>query len=373
MKKILVFLSLFLLFSMTLPVFAADIEMATSVRYDWFSADNHDTGTQFLMPVRVNWNKGDFDLSLVTAYVSTDYNQKGGNSYSLTGFIDTQAKFGYHIIDRLPFDLLLGLDINIPTGQTELTNDEVPLTLYDDLYTITSFGEGWNFNPTLVIVKNWQRFSAGIGIGYALRGEYDFSDTLQKYDPGNKLTLSAEANYDLTPEWLGRLFVMHSTYGKDQIAGNDYFQEGDFTLLGLSLQYQQEVWDTAFTVKAVTRGKARLQQWTGNLYTENEKSIGDEFLVDVLYRRRFEKMTLRTLLQLKFSNENDYPETSVIYAGAKRKASLSIGLSRPLSATVNGEINLKGFYLDKESVSGFPVEDRTYTGASIMVGISAKF
>jgi len=373
MKKIIVVLSLILFSSMAIEAFAADIEMATSVRYDWFTADNDDTGSQFLLPVQLRWHNGNTSMALTTAFVSTEYDPDEGESRSLDGLIDTRASIGYQLIDSLPFDLLFGLDINIPTGQTKLKDDEIALTTSDDLYTVSSFGEGWNINPTLVIVKNWDRFSAGVGLGYAFRGEYDFSTKVLEYDPGDKLTATAELNYDLTEEWLGRLFIEYSAYGNDQVEGDDYFKEGDFALLGFSLQYLADGWDAALTARAVSRGKAEIQGIAGKLKAEDEKSIGNEFLVDLFYRYLFGKTTLKTLLQLQLTNENDYAEAASAYTDKKQKVSLSIGLSRPLTDSLSGEINLKGFMLDEGKKPGGSNEDVTYTGASLAILLSGRF
>jgi hypothetical protein len=379
MKNITIFFSLLLLISISASnLLAADIEMSTGVQYNWFNSNNDGSATQTLMPVQLSWQHGDFDVAIATAYVTTKYDPESGDSYSMDGLIDTQATIGYQINDRLPFDILLGLDVNLPTGMTNLSAEDTVFTKHDDHLTVTTFGEGWNFNPSLVIVKDWQRFSIGAGVGYAFRGEYDFSETVQKFNPGDRLTVSAEINYEITKELLSKVFITHSEYGKDKVDGYDYFREGDFNLVGLSMQYFQNDWDASVSFRTIRRGKAEKWDWGAELNDEEEKSFDDEYLIDLLCHYTLDKTVLKASLQYKLVEENNYPAFSRSYSDKKEKTTLSIGVSRPLTETLSGNITVAGFHMNEGkpypwAYGSFTDEEKIYRGGSISVGVSGRF
>ena len=146
--------------------------------------------------------------------------------------------------------MLFGLDFNLPTGYTDLKDKDLVLIVPPELMTITTYGEGLNINPTLVLSKEWDTWVAGVGLGYTWRGEYDYSSSLHDYNPGNIFNVNAELRHDFTSEVYGKVFGEYLTYGKDEVHGKDYYQEGDVTLLGLGATYTRTLWNLGFTSRA---------------------------------------------------------------------------------------------------------------------------
>ncbi len=53
------------------------------------------------------------------------------------------------------------------------------LAIDSDLVSISGTGEGFNANPTLTLAEVWRTIGlGGIGIGYLVRGKYDYSEEL---------------------------------------------------------------------------------------------------------------------------------------------------------------------------------------------------
>lgn len=144
---------------------AADISIQTGPEYDWWKSDEHERGYQFRMPIRIDAQQQSFSAFLVTAYANSHFNGSGGEDPSLSDITDTKVGCSYIGPDTLPFDILFGLDMNLPTGETDLDDDDLGIMMDADLISITSFGEGFNVNPSIVIARQWDKWAAGWGQG----------------------------------------------------------------------------------------------------------------------------------------------------------------------------------------------------------------
>jgi len=373
MKRIVLIVILMLLFPIS-SSFAADIVATTGFNYDWFQSNTDDRGQQFYVPVAIRSSLDNLTVAVVTAYVYTYRNPQDGESQSMNDLIDTKLNLSYQILDRLPFDILLGLDFNLPTGRTKLKRDDLALIMDPDLVSINNFGEGFNVNPTITLAKGWDEWAAGIGIGYLWRGEYDYSQDVEEFDPGDILSLTGEVDYDLAVNWLGKAFVEYAHFTEDQIEGDDYAQEGDFYLLGLSLQHTQEKWDAAATIRTIFRQKSEFQDYSGGLKTEDNNSRGDEWIGDLNWRYFLDDATtLKTNLELLLVEKNEEPADSPFYVGQKRKVELGLGGQHTFNDGLAGEVFVKGFLVDIDRNWYHPDENRTYTGFTIGGMLSATF
>ena len=80
------------------------------------------------------------------------------------------------------------------------------------------------------------------------------------YNPGDILNLTGEISYYFSPKWQGRLFGEFAHYGKDEVGGKDYYEEGDFFLGGIGTNYFQTDWEARLTVQGIFRGKSQFQE-----------------------------------------------------------------------------------------------------------------
>ncbi len=354
---------------------AADIEVQTGFEFDWWRDDSKNVGYQGYVPLKISTQISDFSLSLLGGYAYTNYDPHVGAGRSLSYTLDTKINLSYEILDRLPFDILLGLGFNLPTGKTPLRQEDLVLIMDPDLVSITKFGEGFNINPTLTIAKEWGDWTAGVGIGYVWRGEYDFTTELRNYDPGSIYTATAEVRYDFSLAWRARLFGQYAWYDKDQVQNHDYYREGDFFLVGGGLGYSQKSWNAAFTLRYIFRGKSEFQDVSGTLVTPGNTNYGDEWIADALVRFLVsDQTTLWTRIQGLYIQENGFPSTSAFHVGRREKGSLELGGKRAFGQHVDAGLAVRGFLMhDEESQYPQYKGETDYRGFSVIGNVTARF
>jgi hypothetical protein len=128
---------------------AVDINAQTGFHYDWWDDTKDNKAWQSNVPLRFEVRQQDFSLAVLTGYANTNLNPSPGGSRSLSHILDTKINLSYEILGKLPVDVLIGLDFNLPSGKTDLNEKELSLIMDADLISINNFGEGFNINPTL--------------------------------------------------------------------------------------------------------------------------------------------------------------------------------------------------------------------------------
>jgi hypothetical protein len=353
--------------------FAVNFKTETGFNYDWWESNNGDKGSQTYVPLRFWTDYKNFSFQMLSAFAYSKTEPSGAQDHSLSCVVDTKLNFSYTVLDKLPFAVLMGLDFNIPTGKTDLKEKKLGVIMDPDLVSITHFGEGFNINPTISIVKEWEMWAAGIGIGYLWRGEYDYSTATKDYDPGDIFSLTGEVVYDFTQNWSLKLFGEYAYYGTDEVDDHNYYQEGDFLLMGIGLEHYQTDWNVSITLKTIIRFKSEFQEAGLGLVKEDKKSYGDEWIADISCRYHLnKKTTLKSLAQLLWIEENDYSSSSPLFIGNRKKISCGIGLVRQLTEYLTGELNINGFYMDDER-NWYQDSDRTYKGFSSQLRLTCNF
>ncbi|HEY6874047.1 MAG TPA: hypothetical protein VI298_15085 [Geobacteraceae bacterium] len=336
---------------------AADISLQTGMNFDWWADNKDNHATQLYAPLTITGLFNNFSFKVLTAYMDTHLNSSGVGSNSLVGsssldhLIDTKLNLSYAIIDKLPVDILIGLDFNLPTGKTDLSKSDLALLIDPDLISINNYGEGFNVNPTITFAKEWGKWAGGAGFGYLWRGSYDFSSatpfTTTDYQPGDIFNVNAELRYYFSPALHARFFGSHAWYGTDTAQGSDFFQAGDFSQFGLGINYNQEKkWDAGFTFRGILRDKSN---WPG---TSKTLSQGDEWIFDLAARYLpNEKTALRSFIQGRYFTEND--STSSFSVGKREKLSFGVGATRELGAHYEAGLDIKGF-VKHDDATNFP-------------------
>ncbi|MEW5801069.1 MAG: hypothetical protein AB1847_03085 [bacterium] len=360
---------------------AAEIEARTGLTFDWFTSSGHSPaddqpkeatkGYQFTLPVKIGLTFSDFSIDILAGFANTQFTLSGGGTRSLATSLDTKLNFAYPVSGQLPlpFDLLLGLDLNLPTGRTSLKEEDLVLLEGQDLVSVTSFGEGLNLNPTVSLAREWENWAYGFGLGYVFRGKYDYCSTLKEYDPGDILNFTAQLRYDFLSRYQARFFTDYAYFSKDTVKGKDSFQEGDFFLLGLGITYNQSAWDVSANLQSILRGKSKLAEgaaYTPALSTEDKNSHGSEWIAGLSYRYALNTRTsLKPQVEFLWADENDYPSQDPLYQGKKQKFSLGVGASRQISSRFDADVLVKGFVLNQN--------DRDYEGISLTALLTALF
>ena len=372
MKYLSLFLVLISIIFFAAPVSAIDFNAHSGVQFNWWDSDDDRKATQINIPITFEGKEGKYSISLLAGFTRTSIELADGTDESLSTILDTKLNLSYEVPGDLPVDVLIGLDFNIPTGKTNLSQDELILLMDPDLISITTFGEGFNVNPSVNIVKKWKDWVAGFGIGYLYRGEYDFSVNTTEYNPGDIINASAEARYYSLSSWDARVFGYYAYYLKDKLAGDDFAQEGSHYLIGAGLNYDQVEWVAGASLSAVFRDKSKFQEATGGLFTEGNNSQGNELIGDLYFTYELDKRTVLTsTFQGLFISENDYGENSSRFIGSRKKFTLGVGASRTYDKSLTAEVDLKGFML-KDEKTNFPVPLGNVDYKGIVASITAS-
>lgn len=398
---------------------AVDFKGGIGFNFDWWEDTKDHKARQSYTPLFLEGRYKDFTLSFLTGYCYTRMDPDKESPRSFRHVLDSKLNLSYEIIDKLPVDLLVGLDFNLPTGKTDRKLKEQSLILDPYLITITQFGEGFNINPTLSLAKEWRKWVLGVGVGYLWRGRYDFGNIdetpysiikIKNYSPGNIFTLNSEIRYEFTPQWQGRLFGNYLWYEKSKwkesyrdIWGftndlNRFLKEGELWLLGLGINYKSRKWDSDLTIKGIFRERNKFdykEEWdhfdsywwwwatdTPSLTKEIRNSHGDEWVGNLSIKYFLDEMTtIKSFFQALFIKANDYPSFSPHYQGRREKYTLGFGLNRKVIRHLEAEIYVKGFVMHdgerKLSSFGYPgyqtLSDRHYKGFSGGLMLTTRF
>lgn len=352
---------------------AMDLSVQTGLNVNVWDSDTNDRGSQTYVPVTIDAVQGEFSARVLSAFVSTRIDPSDASKNSMTTAIDTKVNVSYAVVDKFPVDILFGLDLNLPTGRTDLDSEERRMLLDPDLVTLSRYGEGFNLNPTITMAKQGDRWGIGAGVGYLWRGEYDFSDTARDFDPGDIFNVTAEGIYAFTDAWQGRLFGELAWYGTDQVESLDYYQEGDFILAGIGVDYFQATWEAALSAQGIFRGKSEFPTDNRQLATEDRAGYGDEYLADLNLRYLMNpETTLSSRLYYLMVMKNDYDEDDPSFIDEKQKISLALSLLHSFSSRTSGRIGLEGYLLD-QGRNWYVDEDRNYRGFIVDASMTWAF
>ncbi|MEW6600974.1 MAG: hypothetical protein AB1499_08380 [Nitrospirota bacterium] len=355
--------------------YGANLDVQTGFNVDYWADNQDSSAVQTHIPVEITYSRSNYSLGLLTGYANTHVGLAHKGKHSFAHVLDTKVNFTYDISKGLPFGLLFGLDINLPTGKTGLEQKELQFIMDPDLVSISSLGEGYNVNPTLSAAKEWGALVAGAGVGYLWRGEYDFSETVKDYDPGDISNTSAEVRYFFSPVWNGRVFGNYVWYGKDRVRGDDFYQEGDYYQMGLGVNYARTNWLAGLTVRGIFREKSSSLDTGGGLSTEGSKSRGDEWAGDLTVSYQVDdETTLKSFIQGLHVSKNGYSAEETRFVGRREKYTIGIGASKEFTKQVEAGATLKGFTM-RDAEANFPEtkSGRHYLGASFIVNLTSRF
>ncbi len=381
MKLFVVLLSVATLFLSAGMGSAIDWNLQTFLNYDWWKDSPGNKGMQGYVPLKIDGRQQDFSFGMLIGYAYTQFDPREGDRRSLSHLLDTKVNLSYEIVDKLPVDLLIGLDFNLPTGKTNLKQKDLVLVMDPDLISITNLGEGFNFNPTLSLAKQLGDWVGGIGIGYLLRGNYDFSTNFRDYHPGDIFNLTAEMRYFFSPQWNARLTGKFAWYSEANwkvllpVTTDDFWKEGDFFNIGAGVNHNEKKWNAGLFFQGTFRENGKFKLRTIGLLSEADIQRGNEWQGDLYFRYLMDdKTTLKSYFEYLYKDKNFGSPTSPNFIGRREKYSLGLGATRALSKHLEGEAYVKGFYMhDGETSLPEPRESRHYRGFSVGLQLVSKF
>lgn len=346
---------------------AAGLTVESGAQQEYWRDTRDSSGSQTLVPLRIEWSGKDATLGLLTGGVHAEVGIPGNADRSLTNALDTKLVFSYVVEGKLPVDLLVGMDVNLPTGKTNLSSGDLHALVRDsEIATVTTFGEGVNLNPTLSLAKAWGPWSAGAGFGYDFRRKYDLTAGYEDYDPGDILSLNALLQRECSRGYVGRIFGKFSRFGKDRLQGADHFREGDYRMVGVGVSRAGAAWEADVNLRGTFRGKAEILSG-GSLVAEPERSRGDEWSAEASVRHSLRKdISVSGSVRGLIVSKNGYTGGDDRFNGRKEKIGLSVGCDRLFAGGTSAGVSLKGYLMTEEAQSVPEVrEDRTSRGIAL--------
>ena len=374
-------IGLFLIFFMLqgpLRVVAMEYTISTGAFYTQYESDEDDKGAQACTPLSLSTQGNQWTLNLASSFRHTQAENDLEQDESLSSLSDTTARFTYERPGLFPFDVRFSLDINLPTGKTDLSTKESSLFADADLLPFNAHGEGFAINPAVMIAASWGEWRAGAGIGYTMRGEYDLNEEMKAYDPGDILLVSGEGGYSFSDNMETRIYIEYGFFGKDQQDSADYYQEGDFLVSGATLTLRKPQWDLLLNLEQITRTgwiheDEILAGTNPDPSSATLKNRGNEIKAQAVYRRFLNDLSsVRGILEIAQINKNDRNESDPLYFGERKKIEAGVSFAHAFSPMTEGEVGINLFTIDADK-SYLNASDRTYKGVTLGATLARRF
>lgn len=361
-----------------LPVLANEYTLSAGSLFTRYSSDENDEGTQVCVPVSLSAQLNDWSFDFGTSFRHSQAENSSDQDETLSGASDTTTRIAYHKPGLLPFDVLFALDLNLPTGKSDITREEAGLFSDTDLFPFKAFGEGLNINPSIILANTWGKWKAGFGVGYTFRGEYDHSSDLKKYDPGDIFLMTGEAGVEISDALEAGLYFEYGFFGKDKQNGSDYYQEGDFLVSGGNIVMKKTKWDLLLNLEMILRtgwvnDDELIALKSNGLVSTTDQNMGDEIKAKLAYRRLLtDRSSARGVLEIARLDKNDRAETDPLYFGKRNKIRSGVSFAHAFSPVTQGEIGIDMFFLDADK-SYLNTTDTTYKGVTLAVNVTRIF
>jgi len=352
----------------------------TGISFHWWD-DNADVkGEQLYVPIDLKASVKQFSFRVLTGYAYSYLDNPGEKSHHLSDLLDTKVNTSF--VFELPWQVqtMLGLDLNLPTGRTNLHTKDLELvaSLDPDLVPITSIGEGLNINPLIVLLRSFGDTDIVLGASYIFRGQYDYGSSyaLQDYDPGDIQRYVVRLQFNQLDPLSLYLATEYTRYGTDELRDQDLYRPAPMWRLAAGLQYVQSTWKVRTDLNYFIRGKDRFREpGTFDLQNEEHNGYGDELnLTGSFHYKLLGDSTLLALgMGFLWIDDNDYPSSDSLFRGERTKLSASIGIDQHIGQVFILSGRLSGFTMHEEQTPAHPLEERSYRGYGISLFLTTRF
>jgi hypothetical protein len=183
--------------------------------------------SEFAVPFGVVWpasTRLSFDVG--GSYASVTRKDETG-SQSLSGLTDIQAR---GVFQLLPDLAVLTVGVNLPTGKTKLTKDQLVAAgvVASDLipFPVSSFGSGFNVTTGLALAVPVAGWALGAAGSYRQSGGFTLlADSSATYKAGGEFRVRLGADRIVGQSRVS-LGLTYSTFGQDEFGGSAILQSG---------------------------------------------------------------------------------------------------------------------------------------------------
>lgn len=288
---------------------------------------------------------------------------KGGYVYSSQGTfgqrahyegpIDTQASFNLTFLNFETIRPLLGLSLNLPTGNTYLPGNQRFTRMDADLVEVGSYGTGFNINPTAGFILGVNENTAvSFSAGYTWQGDFtkegisitanaDTFDLRQKVSPGESYTL----NGNISSTYGNLVLIASAAYVGSSEASLNGVATGragaKFNANGTANYRIDEYWALSANIGWSYAEKNEIPNGFGGLILEPKNSNSNVFTgsFEPSYMLT-ERLKLAVNYSFLYRDNNYYDPIQEQFSPAKRKhlagASATYAMSDAATITVRG-------------------------------------
>ena len=357
----------------------AEMSISIGMRSDMFSNDRlpEDVGYEITAPLGFAWRGDQFQCLLESAYSSANIHAEE-ESVRFSSLTDTRVSGSYAWLN-MPVGLIVGLDMNLPTGTATLDASERKVEIGEngDLFEVDDFGEGFNIAPSVGLVKEFGKLSFGGNVAYLYRGEYDPTteiddDTLA---PGDQALLLTFLKWRASKRFMLDGLLSYSYFAEDTLDGESYFQEGQTFVAGANASFYSGRWSVDLSLQQLWQGKNKELDENDELQTETKNSNATEFfgLLDLNYRYT-PVFSFRFFGDLRYYGESDRREeqSGLLYDGGRRRYALGLGFLYLVDEHFSVNALAKLFTLEKHK-DLYTDEDIRFQGGNLALGVAYNF
>jgi hypothetical protein len=280
------------------------------------------------------------ELSVRGAFATAQLQRADGQDVSLSGLTDTEVRVTTGLArDRLR----LGFVALLPTGQTELTAEEMDLSgvIAADLlpFAISHWGTGGGIGVSAAMASPLgYDMAVGVSAGYVVAREFEpLAEEGFAYRPGNQLHLRAGLDRTFGRAGKASLQLAWQQFGRDLSGGANLYQAGDRL---------QAVASYSFPVGHLGSGVAYAGylRRQGGQFTEvvQLRPAQDLFYVGGGLRRPFRDLMLLPSLDIRVvGNEDGLEQGYTITAGTGAEIPVGRALLVPTARARFGSLTIR--------------------------------
>jgi hypothetical protein len=364
------------------------LSQSFSLNQDFASFDEDgglgESGAQAFTRLQFTTAFEDFDLGFATGLVGSDRDSPlTGGSGSVSTLTDTVVSGTYRAfagdVDWLGgrrATLAFNADINIPTGQEQLTGDEKNAVFDSFLVDLDRFGEGWNTGiGASATVTLSETLLLGVAASYTFRGEFspDGNAPDRVLDPGDQAILALQVlNTEDNLEWsLGYRMIDEQ---ETKVDGQAVYDRSLSHEVFGSLAYQvDDLWTVRASGHYATRGADEsLDIATGNLVQSPEDDNGDSYFLSLgAVRSLTPEAQLSVDLSRRYRGTNEFDEADFAFEPWLARDELAVGYARSLDANSVLSVGASIFQVEEGPISGF--DGPRFEGFTLSLGIERVF
>ena len=291
-------------------------------------------------------------------YVYSSHNT-AGQLARYEGPVDSQASFNLTLLNFDNIRPLLGLAMNLPTGNSYLPGNQRFTRMDPDLVDVGSYGAGFNINPTAGFIVGLNETTAlSLSAGYAWQGAFtkegvslaltpdglfrvDRFDLKNRIDPGDTFT----ANGNISSSFGNLVLIASFAYMAESRVVIDGVAGGRagarFTSNGTANYKIDDRWALSVNVSWNFSEKNKIVDLSGGLITEPRNSNSHVVIgsIEPTYRAT-DNLRLGVNYSFLYRNANYYDQIQSQFIPAKQKH--SVGASATYALTPTANLTLRG-------------------------------